>query len=223
MALILSIDTSLEEASVCISDDNHVLALKKNNRQMDHAAWIQVAIRQMLTDTGRKMGELSAIAVAAGPGSYTGLRVGMATAKGMCYALGIPLIIQSTLFLTAQRVKKDIPVNSLYAYPVPICPMIDARRMEVFTAMYDTSLKEVMPPGAIILNENSFDTELQNHVIIFCGNGYKKWQHLCSHNNAVFVDVTQNVADLADAATAKFNKNEFSDLAYAEPAYLKNF
>ena len=97
MALILSIDTSLEEASVCIAEHNHVLAVKKNNRQMDHAAWVHVAIGQMLAEAGRKTGDISAIAVASGPGSYTGLRVGMATAKGMCYALGVPLITESTL------------------------------------------------------------------------------------------------------------------------------
>ena len=133
MALILSIDTALEEASVCIADDNHVLAVKKNNRQADHAAWIQVAIREMLAETETGIGDLSAVAVAAGPGSYTGLRVGMATAKGICFAAGIPLITESTLFLIAQRVKKEIALNSVYSYPVLICPMIDARRMEIFT------------------------------------------------------------------------------------------
>jgi tRNA threonylcarbamoyladenosine biosynthesis protein TsaB len=222
MALILSIDTSLEEASVCIAEHNHVLAVKKNNRQMDHAAWVHVAIGQMLAEAGRKTGDISAIAVASGPGSYTGLRVGMATAKGMCYALGVPLITESTLFLIAQRVKKETPVNSVNTYPVLICPMIDARRMEVFTTLYDTGLNQVLAPGAMILNENSFAAELQNNVIIFCGNANKKWQNLCSHNNAVFMDVRQNVADLAEAAFEKFNKNEFSDLAYTEPAYLKN-
>jgi tRNA threonylcarbamoyladenosine biosynthesis protein TsaB len=136
--------------------------------------------------------------------------------------LGIPLITESTLMLIAQRVKKEIALNSVYSYPVLICPMIDARRMEVFTCLYDTGLREVMSAGAIILDENSFAAELQNHVIIFCGNGSKKWQHLCSHKNAVFVDVTQNVADLAEAAQEKFNNNDFSELAYTEPAYLKN-
>jgi len=222
MALILSIDTALEEASVCLAEEGHVLAVKKNNRQMDHAAWIQKAISDMLAETDRSISSLSAIAVSAGPGSYTGLRVGMATAKGMCYALGIPLITGSTLLLIAQRVKKEIAINSVYSFPVLICPMIDARRMEVFTSLYDTGLNEVMIARAAVLDESSFAIELQNHVIIFCGNGSKKWQHLCSHSNAVFVDVTPNVADLAETALEKFNKNDFSDLAYTEPAYLKN-
>jgi tRNA threonylcarbamoyladenosine biosynthesis protein TsaB len=222
MALILSIDTALDEASVCIAQDRHVLAAKKNNRQMDHAAWIQVAIREMLAGSKRKMHDLSAVAVAAGPGSYTGLRVGMATAKGICYALQIPLITVSTLFLIAQRVKKELPVNSVYTYPVLICPMIDARRMEVFTTMFDTALNEVTAPQAIVLDETSFAAELQTHVVLFCGNGSKKWQHLCSHTNAVFVDIMQQVDDLAEAALNKFVKNDFSGLAYTEPAYLKN-
>lgn len=222
MALILSIDTALDEASVCIAEDKHVLAVKKNDRQMDHAAWIQTAISQILADTGRDINQLSAVAVAAGPGSYTGLRVGMATAKGICYALKIPLITESTLFLIAQRVKKEMPINSVYAYPVLICPMIDARRMEVFTTVFDTALNEVAAPMALVLDETSFGTELQNHVIVFCGNGSKKWQHLCSHSHAVFVDIKQQIDDLAEAAQKKFNKNDFSELAYTEPAYLKN-
>jgi tRNA threonylcarbamoyladenosine biosynthesis protein TsaB len=222
MAMILSIDTALEEASVCIAEGGHVLAVKKNSRQMDHAAWIQTAIREMLVETERKMSGLSAVAVAAGPGSYTGLRVGMATAKGICYALNIPLITVSTLFLIAQRVKKELPENSVYVYPVLICPMIDARRMEVFTTIFDKALNEVATPQAVVLDETSFASELQNNVMVFCGNGVKKWQNLCRHSNAVFVEIKQQVGDLAEAALDKFVKNDFSELAYTEPAYLKN-
>ena len=222
MALILSIDTSLEEAAVCIAEDKHILAVKKNSRQMDHAAWIQTAIKEMFSETDRKINNISAVAVAAGPGSYTGLRVAMATAKGICYAVGVPLITESTLMLIAQRVKKEMPVNSVYTFPVLICPMIDARRMEVFTTLFDTALEEVTPPGAMILDENTFAAELQTHVIVFCGNGSKKWQQLCRDANAIFVEVNQHIDDLAEIALVKFNKNEFSELAYTEPAYLKN-
>ena len=222
MALIISIDSALEEASVCISENAVVIAVKKNSTQTDHAAWMQVAIRDLLVETERSLGNISAIAVNAGPGSYTGLRVGMATAKGMCYALGIPLITESTLWLIAQRVKKEIALNSVYSYPVLICPMIDARRMEVFTTIYDLDLNERISPSAILLNPGSFREQLQDHVIIFCGNGSKKWQNLCIHPNAVFADVTHNVADLAESASRKFENDDSSDLAYTEPAYLKN-
>ena len=188
---------------------------------MDHAAWIQVAIRELLAETEFRLAHISAIAVNAGPGSYTGLRVGMATAKGMCYALGIPLITESTLWLIAQRVKKEIALESVYAFPVLICPMIDARRMEVFTTLYDLDLNEKTAPAAIVLEPDSFTEQLQDHVIMFSGNGSKKWQNLCLHPNAVFAEVTQDVADLAGSAFRKFENGIFSDLAYAEPAYLK--
>ena len=223
MALILSIDTALEQASVCISENAQVLAVKKNDRQMDHAAWIQAAIREMMNEAGRLMADINAVAVTAGPGSYTGLRVGMATAKGICYALQVPLITESTLLLTAQRVKKEIALNSIYGFPVLICPMIDARRMEVFTCLYDLELNEKAVPQAVILDENSFAGELSQHIILFCGNGSKKWQNLCIHTNAVFVNVAQNIADLAEVAAKKYISGTFSDLAYTEPAYLKSF
>lgn len=222
MALILCIDTSLEEAAVCLADDGDVINIRKNNNQVDHAAWIQLAIRDMLKESDRSLEQLSAVAVTAGPGSYTGLRVGMATAKGICYAVGAPLITESTLRLLAHRVKKEIATNIIHQYPVLICPMIDARRMEVFTTLYDLDLSEVKEPGALILNEQSFREELAGHVVIFCGNGIKKWQNLCLDNNAVFVDVFLNMSDLAETASEKFRKGAFSDLAYTEPAYLKS-
>ena len=223
MALILSIDTALEQASICISENEHVIAVKKNGTQSDHAVWIQQAIREMMEETGQSLSELAAVAVTSGPGSYTGLRVGMATAKGICFALNIPLITESTLYLLAQRVKKEIATHGIYSFPVLMCPMIDARRMEVFTCLYDLDLNELVPPAAMILDENSFSLELRDNIILFCGNGSKKWQNLCMHTNAVFADIAQNVTDLAESAAKKLKKGAFSDLAYVEPAYLKNF
>jgi tRNA threonylcarbamoyladenosine biosynthesis protein TsaB len=146
----------------------------------------------------------------------------MATAKGLCYALNIPLITENTLKLTAYRVKKEIPAQSVYAFPVLICPMIDARRMEVFTAVYHLDLHQKTPAAAVILDETSFYSELQRNVILFCGNGSEKWQNLCDHPNAVFVKTTQNVKDLAEIASEKLKRGEFSELAYSEPDYLKN-
>lgn len=221
MPLILSIDTSLEEASICIAEGDETIDIKKNVRQMDHAAWIQTAIGDMLRRAGRTMSDLSAVAVTAGPGSYTGLRVGLATAKGICYSLGIPLITESALYLLAQRVKKEMDANRVYGSPVLICPMIDARRMEVFTTLYDFDLNEIKAAGAIILDQDSFRDELSQNVVLFCGNGIKKWQNLCLTTNAVFVEVFPNVSDLAEQALKKFNKGAFSDLAYTEPTYLK--
>jgi tRNA threonylcarbamoyladenosine biosynthesis protein TsaB len=223
MALLLNIDTALEEASVCISEDDHVVAMEKNSRQQDHAAWIHNAIHRLLSESGRKMKEINAVAVTAGPGSYTGLRVGMATAKGMCYALNVPLITESTLMLTAQRVKREIATKVVNQYPVLICPMIDARRLEVFTCMYDLELNETLAPAPLILNEQTFEAELANQVILFCGNGSKKWQNLCIHPHAVFAEVTHDATDLAVSAAEKLLNGMFSDLAYTEPTYLKHF
>ena len=221
MALILCIDTSLNEAAVCITENGEVLAREENESPADHAGWLTKTIRGMLLRTGRNIRDISAIAVTEGPGSYTGLRVGMATAKGMCYALQVPLITESTLILLGKRVKNQMTPDVAHPLPMLICPMIDARRMEVFTMLLDPQLNERLQPGAMILNENSFSEELAAHVILFCGNGSKKWQHLCIHSNAVFVDAAADIADLADSATAKFNQKAFSNLAYAEPAYLK--
>lgn len=223
MALILSIDTALEEATVCLAEGNMVLAMKKNDRQHDHAAWIHQSVADLFRETGRLVNLLDAVAVTAGPGSYTGLRVGMATAKGICYAMNIPLITESALRLLAERVKREVAIRSVHQFPVLICPMIDARRMEVFTCLFDLDLKEHMEAQAVILDEGSLRSELENHIIIFCGNGSKKWQNLCMHKHAVFVDAAHDAGDLALAAAEKYIQGTFSDLAYAEPAYLKTF
>lgn len=223
MAIILNIDTALEEASVCISDDANVLALEKNSRQQDHASWIHNTVRQMMQKTNRSVNDIDAVAVTEGPGSYTGLRVGMATAKGICYALNIPLIIESALLLTAQRVKKGMTTEMVRPYPVLICPMIDARRMEVFTCLFDLDFTEISGAAPLVLNEQSFEAELANHVVLFCGNGSKKWQNLCIHTNAEFADVLYDATDLAASAAEKYQKGAFAELAYTEPRYLKLF
>lgn len=220
MALILSIDTAGENAGICLAENGVVINQKTNNNQMDHAAWIHTAIDELLHEAQKKINDVNAVAVTSGPGSYTGLRVGMATAKGLCYVLNIPLIIESTLMLLAKTVKENI--NSAYTSPVLYCPMIDARRMEVFTALYNAELQEIIPPSALILEENSFENELKNHVIVFCGNGSFKWQNICKHNNAVFSDMIYNMNDLATAAWNKYTEKNFADLAYTEPLYVKN-
>lgn len=220
MALILSIDTALETAGICLSDDSSILGTEINTRQSDHAAWIHSAVQKLLSAHSRKRKDLAAIAVTSGPGSYTGLRVGMATAKGLCYALNIPLITQSTLQLFATTVKKNL--TGVYPLPVLICSMIDARRMEVFTALYDLSLSMKMPPSALVLDTDSFADELKDHLVIFCGNSNAKWQNICMHPNAMFDNSMYSIGDLATTACGKYDAKEFSELAYTEPFYLKN-
>ena len=199
-----------------------MLAVKSNETQLDHAAWIHEAIQDLFIETNCELQQLAAIAVASGPGSYTGLRVGMATAKGLCYALNKPLITETTLMLTAARLKKTFDASAC-SLPVLICPMIDARRMEVFTMLYNWSLQPVLAPQSLILNDKSFEDQLESNNVVFCGNGMPKWKSSCSHPHAVFSNNLHDISDLAEIALDKLKSSRFSELAYTEPDYFKNF
>lgn len=220
MALILSIDTAFENAGICLALDGNVIGEKYHARQTDHAAWLHTAIQELLSGSSKNLKDIDSIAVTSGPGSYTGLRVSMATAKGLCFALNVPLLMKDTLGLLAQTVKESL--KSVYALPILYCPMIDARRMEVFTALYNSELQEIMAPSAVILEESSFKNELDQHAIVFNGNGSSKWQNICKHHNAVFSGISYSVSDLAIVAEYKYNRQEFADIAYSEPLYVKN-
>jgi tRNA threonylcarbamoyladenosine biosynthesis protein TsaB len=216
MSLILHIDTSTEKASTALTDAGHAIALRVNEDQKDHAAWIHQAIKDTFTELGLKVQDLKAVGITAGPGSYTGLRVGMATAKGLCYALSVPLIAVNTLeAMAAAAVITE--AAALY------CPMIDARRMEVFTGLYTHDLTLQMPPQAMVLDENSFRHQLEDQQILFFGNGYPKLKRILSHPHACFADVPFSASELSVLINKKFNLSEFSDLAYLEPVYLKEF
>lgn len=227
MAIILNIDTATETAGVCLAKNGVPVATLLNHTQKDHAGWIQTAIRELFREAGVSYGlsGVQAVAVTAGPGSYTGLRVGMATAKGLCYALQIPLLTENTLKVMAyaarehlERERIDIHLQNLL-----FCPMIDARRMEVFTALYNKTLEEVMPPVAMILENDSFNKELENNAILFLGNGSAKWKPVKLHANAVFIEVKQTVAHLAPLAEQLYLQEKYADLAYEEPVYIKEF
>ena len=168
MALILNIDTAIDTASVCLAKDAEVLSIAKNEKQKDHAAWLHIAIKEIFEKNTLDLKTINAIAATGGPGSYTGLRIGMATVKGICYALDKPLIILNTLQVMANAAKTE---NADL-----LCPMIDARRMEVFTALYSKDLQIVKEPAAITIDEKSFDDELSNHTICFFGNGSDKFR-----------------------------------------------
>ena len=219
MPLILNIDTATTQASVSLSLDGKLLQERVNGQSMDHAAWIHVAIKELMhvNDHTYQSGDLNAVAVVAGPGSYTGLRVGMSTAKGLCYALDIPLISLNTLAVMAHATNKEILSSQL------LCPMLDARRMEVFTALYDTALNELIAPCAMILEQNSFSAWLNKQEIIFFGNGSSKWKELVQHENAIFKDSFYTPHDIAFISNNAFRQQAFSSLAYAEPIYLKDF
>jgi tRNA threonylcarbamoyladenosine biosynthesis protein TsaB len=215
MAIILNIDTALKTASVCLSSDEKPIKTEINENQNDHASWLHSAISKLLKESGFQMNALEAVAVSIGPGSYTGLRIGLSAAKGLCYALNIPLITVSTLKMMASAIKDE--AEDL------ICPMIDARRMEVFTAVYDQSLNEIVPPSAMIIDKESFSELLQSHRILFCGDGHQKLQTLVCHPNAIFSTVIGHAVNLPHFAYNYFLQKRFADLAYTEPLYIKQF
>lgn len=217
MPLLLHIDTAVENASVGISQNSKLLGMTENKNQKDHAAWIQPAISSLIQTTGFNLQQLDAVAVSNGPGSYTGLRVGLASAKGLCYALNIPLLTLSTLEVMTIAA---LNLQSTYDY---YCPMIDARRMEVFTALYDKNLNSILSPHARIIDEKSFAKELAMHKIIFFGNGAEKCRNLIQQPNALFEVIEHNVSFMIKLAEEKMNAKDFADLAYCEPFYIKDF
>ena len=215
MALLLNIDCSIENASFCISKNGDIIYQKINRQLKDHASWIHTAIQEATTELAFSLNELDAIAVTIGPGSYTGLRIGLATAKGICYALQKPLIALNTL-----QVITDACLNE----PADLyCPMIDARRMEVFTAIFNHRLEIVMPPNAMILDENSFQEQLNAYTVCFAGNGSAKLKENMKHPNAVFSHHELNATDMVRLSEIKFATKDFADIAYTEPLYLKEF
>jgi len=215
MALILNIDTSLDTASLCLAKDKEVLQLVFNESQKDHAAWIHNAIQEILQRAGCTINMLDAVAVSIGPGSYTGLRIGLASAKGLCYALNIPLIIVSTLKIIAAASRRNAADY--------ICPMIDARRMEVFTAVYDKNLDEINPPQSFILDDPRFISFLPPGNILFCGNGSKKLQKISIDPQYIFDTTTSNATHLAELSQNCYINKQFADIAYTEPLYIKEF
>lgn len=215
MALILNIDTAVDVASVCLAKDGEMLSIAKNESQRDHASWLHVAIKEVFEKNNIELRSVEAIAVTGGPGSYTGLRIGMATAKGICYALDKPLISLNTLMVMANAAKHEKADL--------LCPMIDARRMEVFAAVYSKDLAIVKEPAAITLNEASFDEYLSNNSICFFGNGSNKFQTIKKHEKAIFMDSKVDASSMIPLSEKMFAGKGFADLAYAEPLYLKEF
>lgn len=208
-------DTAVSAASICLSSEAGVLGFKTAPGTQETAAWLHVAVQELLQEAFITLTQLSAIAITAGPGSYTGLRIGMATAKGLCYALRIPLITINTLEVMAHAAATE-PTDLL-------CPMIDARRMEVFTALYTPALQEVMPTQALVLDATSFADALKSSTITFFGDGSKKFHNLLEHPNAFFKNIDTNAKYVAQLAPHYLATRQFSDLAYSEPIYGKAF
>lgn len=225
MALILNIDTALDDAYISLAENEKGLRYAINETTKDHAAWIQPAIYKLITESGYRIADLNAVGVSIGPGSYTGLRIGLSTAKGLCFALKIPLIPINTLEIMAFSAINDIETHDpdLFSLNLFICPMIDARRMEVFAAVYNSSLMEIYEPRSHILDALAFDDLLRRQKILFLGNGSIKFQHVCQNANAIFKKMPLNPFALSGLTYKNFIDNNFATLAYAEPIYLKEF
>lgn len=221
MATIINIDTSTSVCSVALSSEGQVVMQREDYQGRNHASVLSDYIRQALDDARAKDLRPDAIAVGIGPGSYTGLRIGLSEAKGLAYAMGLPLIGVNTL----QTLAVTVMFSDFFDESVMFAPMIDARRMEVFTAVYDYALHPVMEPQPLVLQPDSFDACLDKGHVIFCGDGCDKARQLYeSHPNANFITGIHPLAANMTALSEKaFRTSDFLDLAYSTPMYLKDF
>ena len=218
MALILNIDTSINTTYVCIAKDETVLQYYFSDDQKSNASNLHIAIADLLQKENLTPKNLDAVAVTIGPGSYTGLRIGLATAKGLCYALNIPLITIGTLEMMAfYAIKENNEEDCLY------CPMIDARRMEVFAAIYDKYLYEVIKPKALIIDLQIFEKVLDNKKVLFFGNGMNKYENINIYKNAFFLRDNNFYKYLSIISLNKYISVMFANTGYVEPLYVKEF
>lgn len=220
---ILHIESATLTCSVAIAKNGKWVALRESHdASYTHAENLAVYIKESLDEAGIKPSELDAVCVSKGPGSYTGLRIGVSSAKGLCYGLRIPLLSVGSLESMTHWAKAEFSeqLTNISFF----CPMIDARRMEVYTQLFDASLKQVEPISAVIIDENSFASELEKGQVAFFGDGAAKCKEVINHPNAVFLDdFNPSARGMIALAEAKFADKRFEDVAYFEPYYLKDF
>lgn len=220
MAVILNIETSTNVCSVALTDNGMILEHREDYKGQNHAALLSGYIKLCLDYLKSHDLKLDAVAVSIGPGSYTGLRIGLSEAKGLAYALNVPLIGIDTLKIMTASVmfNHDIDPDAMFA------PMIDARRMEVYTSVLDLGLTEAMKPAPLILEEDSYSQWLNNGPVVFFGNGSDKAREIITHHNARFINgIVPLATDMLALAEIAFRRDDFIDLAYSVPAYLKDF
>ncbi len=226
MALILNIETSTEVCSVTLALNGQLLYKKESTEGLNHSKVLTVFIDELFKENNLKTETIDAVAVSKGPGSYTGLRIGVSVAKGLCYGLNIPLISINSLevlgIYAAQNLSEyELPNDGI---PVLFCPLIDARRMEVYTALYNLQGEELRPVSAEIIDEHFLSELLENRKILFFGNGAEKCKNIIKHKNAFFEGPMLTSAQFMQSISErKFNNGEFENVAYFEPFYLKNF
>ena len=219
MSLVLSLETSTSICSVALHKEHELIACYELFLEKSHAENSTQLIDHILYTTGFDKKQLDAIAISKGPGSYTGLRIGTATAKGLCLALNIPLIAVPTLTAMAHQ------VNLFNTEHYLLCPMIDARRMEVYCAIYDHSLNSIRETAAEILDEKSFHEILEKHTVLFFGNGAEKFNSFSTYPSTKIIvnGIHPSAKNIGALAFPKFQQKQFEDLAYFEPFYLKEF
>ena len=216
--LILSVDTSTKVCSVAIHENGLLLANVEQFEENSHAERLALLIQEVCNNAKLKLHQIDAFALAKGPGSYTGLRIGSSTLKGLCFALEKPLIAIGTLRMMAEGMFQMADDDTL------VCPMIDARRMEVYTAVYDSKGNTIPPEQAMIVDENRFSTLFAQHKILFAGNGAEKCKPIFTNKNAHFVsDYHPFAKNMGELAFQSYKEKKFADVAYFEPEYLKEF
>jgi len=227
MPAILNIETATPLCSVCLSLDGRIIAQRETMEEKSHASRLTVFIEEILKGECLQIKDLDAIAAGKGPGSYTGLRIGVSTAKGLCYGANLPLIAIGTLKTLFNQAMTDIRSSAKMAGDLEdalFCPMIDARGMEVFTCLFHASGKEAEPVSAKIVGPETFSPYLALHRVFFFGSGMDKSREVLSHPNAVFIDaVYPHAAAMVSLSEEMFLKGGFENLAYFEPLYLKDF
>ncbi|MBA3900287.1 MAG: tRNA (adenosine(37)-N6)-threonylcarbamoyltransferase complex dimerization subunit type 1 TsaB [Bacteroidetes bacterium] len=227
MAYILNIETATKVCSVALARDGESIAVREHFGAYAHAEKLTVFVEEVLKEAKLSFSDLSAVAVSKGPGSYTGLRIGVSAAKGFAFTLEIPLLAVSTLegmtLNAIEKIKQSHP--ELNPATILFCPMIDARRMEVYCAVYDAELQQILPVAAEIITESSFEDILKNHQLCFFGDGAQKCEEALGNNpNAVFLkDVDPSANAMIPLAYKLYQKQKFEDVAYFEPYYLKEF
>jgi tRNA threonylcarbamoyladenosine biosynthesis protein TsaB len=227
MALILNLETSTRICSVALALDGELLGLKESREDKSHASLLAGFIKALLKENNRAVSDLDAVAVSKGPGSYTGLRIGVSTAKGLAYAAGIQLISVDTLSALASGMVQTHPVPD-EAIPQEgsffLCPMIDARRMEVYTAVFHPNGEILEPISAKIIREHSYTDLLAKNQVVFFGEGAAKCKSMIQHPNAIFLEgIEASASFMVPLAESAWEQKKFEDVAYFEPFYLKDF
>jgi tRNA threonylcarbamoyladenosine biosynthesis protein TsaB len=218
MSLILSIDTSTEVGSVALHENGNLLAIEIMRVEKSHAEFIHTVIEKVINQSNKSLKSVQAIAISSGPGSYTGMRIGLSVAKGLCFALDIPLIGIPTLKILATNMKAKHPTASI------LIAMIDARRMEVFCSIFNSTYELVESDHAHVLTTESYNAYLNDTNTVIAGNGMQKFKSLFHNIKATFIpDLFPSAEYMGKWALDAWNKKAFEDIAYFEPFYLKEF